>query len=590
MNTRTLFTLGILASSAFNSGCGILWGCKHAEVTAVSLNPCDGKLWGKEAGIPFYLPKPLLVVSKNVRNIEEAKTGLTDTVPIPTGFDDQAKYADLNARTNFAGLQTPIDAKGEPNAGPVAAGGNGGEPKPGASDGQKSGPYLHSASPAPLSPNVAPSDGLSPKTFYTYQIVFVPDMSQKYALRIKGGPGEIRAAMNLVNGWQFTGLGPFYLKDSATAQNILASGISARLGGQAAADVLHASAALASAAGVKPGGLNAGAIDSDNPAVANMVNTFQALPLGMCVSKIENFAEIHVYEPNLTPDGRMEWSEIVNLSFDRDYLGYECHAPVAKQQGEPLPQPKTLDDKKGADAGKLNAGQVGNVVQGVNSDLGRAALGAVFGIQTPSQIRRNGGGLNAGPIGALNAGEVAPQPVPATIGGINQIQVDCDGKCDKTSKQFNLFNFGGSKHKAEPLRPVISQRALLLPGTVNAGPAAEASPSSLTPPNTKKEPVRLNAGEIDPRIAPAAAPVINQTFNQNANFAGETRQAVPVPGPASVPVPAPLTPTPAPSPLNPAPVPKTTANFTDSNDYTSADALFDKFDNTSHSGWQPSTR
>src|SRR5262245_56205231 len=100
--------IALLACSlvAGASGCapGILWACARPEVTAVSLNPCDGDKCGKETGIPFYLPKPLLIVSKNFRNIETPTVGLTDSVPIPVGYDDQSKYADLNARTNFNGL------------------------------------------------------------------------------------------------------------------------------------------------------------------------------------------------------------------------------------------------------------------------------------------------------------------------------------------------------------------------------------------------------------------------------------------------------------------------------------------------------
>src|SRR4051812_31180362 len=82
-------------------------GCHHPSISAVSLNPtvtCDESWFHhhkQPEGIPFYLPKPLLIVAKNFRNIEEAKTGLTDSAPIPGYFDDQAKYADLNARTNF---------------------------------------------------------------------------------------------------------------------------------------------------------------------------------------------------------------------------------------------------------------------------------------------------------------------------------------------------------------------------------------------------------------------------------------------------------------------------------------------------------
>src|SRR5262245_59118925 len=80
------------------TGCapGIIWACKRPEVTAFSLDPADCDACGKprETGIPFYLPKPLLIVSKNFRYVEESKVGLTDTAPIPVGYDDQSKYAD----------------------------------------------------------------------------------------------------------------------------------------------------------------------------------------------------------------------------------------------------------------------------------------------------------------------------------------------------------------------------------------------------------------------------------------------------------------------------------------------------------------
>ena len=97
-----------------------LSGCHHPSITAVSLDHyCDHK-WAflydpckDKEGIPFYLPKPLLIVAKNFRNIEETKVGLTAGAPIPNYFDDQAKYADLNARTNFAGLDGTAPPSGE---------------------------------------------------------------------------------------------------------------------------------------------------------------------------------------------------------------------------------------------------------------------------------------------------------------------------------------------------------------------------------------------------------------------------------------------------------------------------------------------
>ncbi len=58
-----------------------LMGCHHPQITAVPLstwNRCEPE------GIPFYLPKPLLIVAKNVRSVETAKTGLTAPAPSPT--------------------------------------------------------------------------------------------------------------------------------------------------------------------------------------------------------------------------------------------------------------------------------------------------------------------------------------------------------------------------------------------------------------------------------------------------------------------------------------------------------------------------
>ena len=167
-------------------------GCCHPSVTAVPMSPWNQH--DKHHGIPFYLPKPLLVVSKNVRYVEEAKVGLTTSAPIPGVFDDQSKYADVNSRSQFdgtggggGGTSTVTNNLNATPGGPA--------------------PVLHGTGDIPLSPKEAPKDGLTPDVFYTYQIVFVPDLSQKYGLKVKGVAGEIRAAMNLVNGWMFTGDG-----------------------------------------------------------------------------------------------------------------------------------------------------------------------------------------------------------------------------------------------------------------------------------------------------------------------------------------------------------------------------------------------
>ncbi len=322
-----------------------LAGCHSPSVTAVSLNadPCGpecGSFWGvmhhclkqKEEGIPFYLPKPLLVISKNFRNIEESKVGLTDTAPIPNYFDDQSKYADLNARTNFAGLD------GNPGFAPGT-----GTPasqtfpdKDATNLASKSVPQVHSGG-APVSPGNAPSDGIKPETFYTYHIIFVPDLTQKYGLKVTGGAGEIRAAMNLVNGWQFTGLGPYYMKDSSTAQNTLAGGITANLAASGVADVVKAVAQL------KPGVTGAGQTTSElQPQTPNdTVEQVKALAdamrqLNPRFLTIPAFAEISIYEPFISPEGTMEWKLIAEQSYSRDVMATD---PVSAQAVRNLLKP-----------------------------------------------------------------------------------------------------------------------------------------------------------------------------------------------------------------------------------------------------------
>ena len=477
-----IFGCGLLTSA---SGCapGILWACARPEMTAVSLNRSDGCLYGKDSGIPFYLPKPLLIVSKNFRNIETPTVGLTNTAPIPTGYDDQSKYADLNARTNFNGLSGP-SVSGASVADPASPAVNTGTSV-------ASPPVLHSTG-APITPGKAPSDGLAPETFFTYQIVYVPDLTKRYGLKIRGGPGEIRAAMNLVNGWQFTGTGPIYLKDSSTAQNILASGISTRLGGAAAADVLNASANLAKA--FPAGGKQGGAIPGDDERVQTLSETLSALPVNMKVQKIADFAEIHVYEPQLAPDGQVIWHKIVDgLKFDRHYLGEK---KVVKGFVPKTPADVQKKDKD-APKGELQGAAVG-------ADAARAAIAGVFGVPVDSPAFRT-------PTGERQGGAVGGVPA----GGVNQIQVDCGGAGKCTSgKEFNLFRFGGLGfwHKKEQPRAKIHNKFVDLP--------AELQIPSGTPMERVETPKLTPGGGLQGGATPGTSPptspsIINQPiFNQ----------------------------------------------------------------------------
>jgi hypothetical protein len=303
-------------------------GCKHPSVTAVSLNPhtCGHKFaflydpCKEPEGIPFYLPKPLLIISKNFRNIEETKVGLTDGAPIPNFFDDQAKYADLNARTNFSGLDGSA-ATGTAIAAPAQTF----PTAPATNLASAASAHVYSGTGAPVSPGVAPSDGLKPETFYTYHIIFVPDLTQKYGLRIKGGAGEIRAAMNLVNGWQFTGLGPYYMKDSSTAQNTLAGGITANLAASGVANVVKAAASLRGTPGM---GKTQSDVAPDKGQEQKDISIEKAQALVDMIQKlrpsfvpIPGFAEISIYEPYISPEGTMEWKLLAEKQFTREVMG-----------------------------------------------------------------------------------------------------------------------------------------------------------------------------------------------------------------------------------------------------------------------------
>lgn len=321
-------------------------GCYHLNkrptVTALPASPQNQ---GEPPGIPFYLPKPLLVISKNFYHIEDPKVGLTHSAPVPGYFDNQSSYGDLNLRSTFSRSSEPPSGTigGDTTSNtfqqeiPVAG----------------PGPVLHSSNGIPFAPDAQkiPSDGLAPHMFFTYEIVFVPDLTQKYALQIEGGAGEIRAAMNLVNGWQFTGLGPYYMKDSSTAQNVLARGVALNLGLGGAADVVNSVANLRSLAEGNENQVPLGAMaalaqamqkaaaqtESDLPFLdpstwrhevlldpaGNPLLDRNGQPITRAVPpRIERYAEIHVFEPHLV-DGCMAWRPAIAgpIAFDREYLG-----------------------------------------------------------------------------------------------------------------------------------------------------------------------------------------------------------------------------------------------------------------------------
>ena len=276
---------------------------QHKHITAYPLSP---QLQNAPEGIPYYLPKPLLVIAKNVRHIDESKVGLTSPAPIPNAFDDQSSYGSIKANVTVPGTGA--------KAAQAGTGGTNLPSKFGAARSSVAGVEEIMTPPA----NAELKDELAPDSFFTYQIVFVPDLSQKYALQVRGGPGEVRAAMNLVNGWMYTGMGPYYMKDSSTAQNIMAIGVGAMFSGRAVADVVNEVGDLAAVAG--KGSQERAAADVNDvldkyTRLARLLQSETVAP-----QKMLNYAEIYIYEPTLMEDGSMSWNLIAEHHFDRDYF------------------------------------------------------------------------------------------------------------------------------------------------------------------------------------------------------------------------------------------------------------------------------
>jgi hypothetical protein len=346
-------------------------GC--TGITAVNLNDASAP-----QGIPYYLPKPYLFVSKNVRYIPTLTVGLTEVATAPpastgagggngdgtangtgtgtgngngtgagngtgsgsktksnganstpstppdnsqpAGASDQAigpasasltsgnnldadpfadpnvlRYANLAGQAVLASATLPpggvaeagADAAGKPKDGPTTQS----DQKPPTNDQTSpqnptnpttpAGGSQISEFPSTVVPAASIPDEMHPQMFFTYQIIYLPDLTQKYGLRVSGGAGEMRQTMNLVNGWMYTGGGPMYFNDSTVAQDITAVGSAV---GAVAGDVAKAvvpTAALTGATAAKPAGQQTAAVPT---------------------SKFDDYAQLWVYELDMQVD------------------------------------------------------------------------------------------------------------------------------------------------------------------------------------------------------------------------------------------------------------------------------------------------
>ena len=277
-----------------------LSGCTSPKITAVNLNPNSKE----PKGIPYYLPKPYLVVSKNVRFISapvlgpsgQAASTPSNSVggpsPVNAGTGKTTANTNQNTTASKTGATSPKGTNSLANilsgiAGAVntAAPSGSNSSTPGGSNANNPtatspGTMVGSQVQEPPSIAVVPpasiSDGLVPQEFFTYQIVYLPDTQQKYGLRIKGGSGELKATADLVNGWMFTGPGSFDVNNSTTAQNVTASG-------QAIGSVVQSVGQIA---------LNALGI----PTLGGGAKLTSAGPSGSLPNSLTNYAELYVFE------------------------------------------------------------------------------------------------------------------------------------------------------------------------------------------------------------------------------------------------------------------------------------------------------
>jgi len=338
-------------------------GCTPPEITAVNLDPHSGET---QEGIPYYLPKPYLVITRNIRYIPTPTVGLTQTVPIPNSFNNagsspaagggsgasggngqggQGSTGSGTAGTGSTGTGSSGtgashigSATGRSTGTETAAADSGTAASPGSASSNATSQPANAAAIStsssygnqvigPVSIAVVPpasiSDGLVPQEFYTYQILYLPDLTQKYGLIIKGGSGEMRATENLVYGWMHTGPGPLYMADSTTAQNVIAAG-------QFTSDVVQSLGQIAlSAAGIPvfPGGGGATGKTGSATETAAPNHTVQT-------NTIKDYAQIYVFEPELVADAQGHKTEVWHLmkglpKFERDWIELERQAAAA---------------------------------------------------------------------------------------------------------------------------------------------------------------------------------------------------------------------------------------------------------------------
>ncbi len=169
-------------NSSSHSSNGIVAGYTLILAMITFFSGCATFTVSPGGGIPYYLPKPYLLVTKNVTVIQPA----VPKSPKPTAAkkkDQKDDCKNININCDSASI-----------------------PK---------------SPPAPL-PKPEPAK-IEKKPTYTFQVIYLPDFAEgKKHLKMSAGLGSMTATFALANGWQFGGA--TVSLDSKTNENITAIG------------------------------------------------------------------------------------------------------------------------------------------------------------------------------------------------------------------------------------------------------------------------------------------------------------------------------------------------------------------------------
>lgn len=175
-----------------------LCGCATTPYSIPLSHKAKAQSPGK--GIPYYLPHPYLVVTKNLVFVATEKTESTAN---QAAGKTTAENANKNPDKNDSSLKSGNSAK---------------------------------------------NDAASNKDTYAMQVIYLPDADQKYALYYNRGTGTCDSIVTLVDGWKMTGLNT--KSDAQTAEIIKAVGSALKDTASAAASAATGIAAFKLAPGM----------------------------------------------------------------------------------------------------------------------------------------------------------------------------------------------------------------------------------------------------------------------------------------------------------------------------------------------------